>query len=52
MKKGTISATENKKDLSVGSMLVAEQILTGTDGDVLPFYYPSYFEPKRSRKRS
>lgn len=44
----TISATENKKDLSVGSTLVAEQILTGTDGDIhYSYYLPKDFDESK-----
>lgn len=38
----TVSATESKDDLSAGSVLVAEQILTGRDGDI----HYSYYLPK------
>lgn len=44
----TISATENKNDLSVGSTLVAEQILTGTDGDIhYSYYLPEDFDESK-----
>lgn len=44
----TISATEKKEDLSVGSMLVAEQILTGADGDIhYSYYLPEDFDESR-----
>lgn len=44
----TISATENKDDLSVGSTLVAEQILTGTDGDIhYSYYLPEDFDESK-----
>lgn len=40
----TISATE-QEDLSVGSVLVAEQILNGTDGDIhYSYYLPEDFD--------
>lgn len=44
----TISATEKKDDLSVGSALVAEQILTGTDGDIhYSYYLPKDFDESK-----
>lgn len=44
----TISATENKDDLSAGSTLVAEQILTGTDGDIhFSYYLPEDFDESK-----
>ena len=44
----TISATEKKEDLSVGSMLVAEQILTGADGDIhYSYYLPEDFDESK-----
>ena len=44
----TISATESKDDLSAGSVLVAEQILTGTDGDIhYSYYLPEDFDESR-----
>lgn len=44
----TISATESKDDLSAGSALVAEQILTGTDGDIhYSYYLPEDFDESR-----
>ena len=44
----TISATEKKEDLSVGSMLVAEQILTGADGDIhYSYYLPEDFDERK-----
>ncbi len=44
----TISATEKKEDLSVGSTLVAEQILTGADGDIhYSYYLPEDFDESK-----
>ena len=44
----TISATEKKDDLSVGSTLVAEQILTGADGDIhYSYYLPEDFDESK-----
>lgn len=44
----TISATEKKDDLSAGSTLVAEQILTGTDGDIhYSYYLPEGFDESK-----
>ena len=44
----TISATEKKDDLSVRSTLVAEQILTGTDGDIhYSYYLPEDFDESK-----
>lgn len=44
----TISATEKKDDLSAGSTLVAEQILTGTDGDIhYSYYLPEDFDESK-----
>lgn len=44
----TISATENKDDLSVGSTLVAEQLLTVTDGDIhYSYYLPEDFDESK-----
>lgn len=44
----TLSATEKKDDLSVGSTLVAEQILTGTDGDIhYSYYLPGDFDENK-----
>lgn len=43
-----ISATEKKDDLSAGSTLVAEQILTGTDGDIhYSYYLPEGFDESK-----
>lgn len=44
----TIFATEKKDDLSVGSTLVAEQILTGADGDIhYSYYLPEDFDESK-----
>lgn len=44
----TISAIESKDDLSAGSALVAEQILTGTDGDIhYSYYLPEDFDESK-----
>lgn len=44
----TISATEKKDDLSVGSTLVAEQILTEADGDIhYSYYLPEDFDERK-----
>jgi len=44
----TISATEKKEDLLVGSTLVAEQILTGADGDIhYSYYLPEDFDESK-----
>lgn len=44
----TISATESKDDLSAGSALVAEQILTGADGDIhYSYYLPKNFDESK-----
>lgn len=44
----TISATENKMDLSAGSTLVAEQTLTGTEGDIhYSYYLPKDFDESK-----
>lgn len=44
----TISATEKKDDLSVGSTFVVEQILTGADGDIhYSYYLPKDFDESK-----
>lgn len=44
----TISAIESKDDLSAGSAPVAEQILTGTDGDIhYSYYLPEDFDESK-----